>query len=65
MVKRQTNPVKKIAGKGKTPSLRNHINAMCAHCMGCTATHIETGFRDAVRACSAPQCPLHPVRPYQ
>lgn len=61
----QHNPVAKIAGKGNTGSLRAHINAMCAHCMGCTAEHMERGFRAQIRACTAPACPLWPVRPYQ
>ena len=49
----------------KTPTRGNAIKAMCAHCFGCTAQHLEPGFRDAIRDCSAPQCPLHPWRPFQ
>ena len=41
------------------------INAMCAHCMGCNADHMEPGFREAVRECVSVSCPLHPFRPYQ
>lgn len=64
------NPIDKLprnddGGTGKTASLRAHINAMCAHCMGCTPGHMERGFREAIRGCTAPQCPLWPVRPYQ
>lgn len=59
------NPVARIAGKGKTASLRAHINAKCAECMGCTPEAIEPGFIAEIKACSAPKCPLWPVRPYQ
>ena len=58
------NPITRLADT-KKHSLRAHINAMCAHCMGCTAEGINPGFRTEIRACSAPQCPLHKVRPYQ
>jgi hypothetical protein len=59
------NPVAKIAAVGKSPSLRLHINAMCAYCMGCTADRMEPGFRRLIRHCSAEACPLWAVRPYQ
>jgi len=38
---------------------------MCAHCMGCTKDHIEPGFRECIRNCTAPSCPLYFYRPYQ
>ena len=41
------------------------IKAMCAHCMGCTRDHIEPGFRECIRNCTAPHCPLYFYRPYQ
>ncbi len=41
------------------------IKAMCAHCMGCTKDHIEPGFRECIRNCTAPNCPLYFYRPYQ
>jgi hypothetical protein len=41
------------------------IKAMCAHCMGCTKDHIEQGFRESIRNCTAPNCPLYFYRPYQ
>lgn len=40
------------------------IKAMCAHCMGCTESRLEAGFRDLIRDCSAKDCPLYPHRPY-
>ena len=41
------------------------IKAMCAHCMGCTEEHIADGWKEEVRNCTAPKCPLYNVRPYQ
>ena len=49
----------------KRPTLRNCINAKCAECMGCSLKHIEPGFREQIFLCSAPDCPLHGVRPYR
>lgn len=57
------NPVVRNIGNSK--SLRGALDAMCAHCMGCTADHIEPGFRESIRDCSAPACPLWQFRPYQ
>ena len=59
------NPILKLPKQGRSVSLRAHINAMCAYCMGCTPDRIEPGFRREIRACSSPQCPLWAVRPYQ
>ncbi len=49
----------------KRPTYLNSIKAMCAHCMGCTETHIEPGFRESIRACSDRRCPLYAYRPYR
>lgn len=46
-------------------SLRLAIDAMCAHCMGCTMEEINPGFRTFIRECTSPKCPLFAVRPYQ
>jgi len=59
------NPMDKLPAEGRSPSLRLHIDAMCAHCMGCMRGYQEPGFRDQIRDCSAPDCPLWPIRPYQ
>ena len=58
------NPITRLADTQKH-SLRAHIDAMCAYCMGCTAEGINPGFRSEIRACSAPNCPLYKVRPHQ
>lgn len=57
------NPVRR--NLGNTKSFRKAINAMCSHCVGCTADEIEPGFRDDIRSCSAPACPLWNFRPFQ
>lgn len=46
------------------PTRARAIKAMCAHCMGCTQEHLEPGFRDLIRGCTATGCPLYPFRPY-
>jgi hypothetical protein len=73
--KRNDNPVSRFFAlftHGK--KLRQAaMNAMCAHCMGCTAKEqgfreedwIEPGFRKQIRNCSSFGCPLRPFRPYQ
>ena len=57
------NPVSKNIGNSS--SLRTAINAQCAHCQGCTETHTEPNFRNEIRDCSAPKCPLFSFRPYK
>ena len=47
------------------PTRGNAIKAKCAERMGCTETHVERGFRDAIRACSSSGCLLHGFRPYR
>lgn len=56
------NPLKRALIR---PTRKNAINAMCAHCMGCTADHIESGFRKAICDCTSTKCPLFSYRPYQ
>ena len=57
-----TNPLIKYA---QNPTRAYAIRAKCAECMGCTLEEVEPGFREQVRQCSAPTCPLFPFRPYQ
>jgi len=42
-------------------SRQKAINAFCCECMG----GVVEGWKGAVRACTAPKCPLFPHRPYQ
>lgn len=57
-----TNPILKYKS---VPTRGNAIKAMCAHCMGCTKDHAEPGFREAIRDCTSPDCPLYAFRPYR
>jgi hypothetical protein len=57
------NPI--IRAQSKPNSKRAAIDAMCAACMGCSEQMIEPGFRNEIRDCSAPDCPLWAHRPYQ
>ena len=69
VVKPEFNPVARLFGRLRDQpdrhSLRDAITAFCGHCMGCTEDHMEPGFREQVRNCTAPKCPLYHVRPYQ
>ena len=60
---RNHNPVKRASIAPVTP--KKAIAAMCASCMGCTKDHIEEGFKNEIRNCSTPHCPLYCVRPYK
>jgi len=67
---REMNPITRAVQK---PSRKHAVNAMCAHCVECTASlqgngltdHLEAGFRVVIRNCVATHCPLHSWRPYQ
>ncbi|MBG56801.1 MAG: hypothetical protein CMK46_00750 [Porticoccus sp.] len=61
-IKPEQNPVKRALIR---PTRKNAIDAMCAQCLGCTKDHIESGFRESIRDCTAPHCSLFPFRPYQ
>lgn len=58
----EDNPIARFVNK-PTPS--NAIKAKCAECVGCTATHLEEGYRGAIYACKAYACPLYLFRPYR
>jgi len=60
---RNHNPVKRFFAL--PPSRKRAIEAKCAECMGCTEDHLEEGFKREIRNCTAPHCPLYPLRPYQ
>ena len=61
-MKPENNPIKRALLK---PTHLNAIKAMCAHCMGCTLEDLQEGFREDIRNCTAPACPLFPFRPYR
>ncbi len=49
----------------KSSSMRAAINAMCAHCMGCSADHMEPGYKEDIKNCTSTACPLWHFRPYK
>lgn len=57
----EMNPIKRYL---KRPTRKNAIDAMCVHCMGGTANHLEAGFRQSISACSSKGCPLYRFRPF-
>jgi len=61
-MKPETNPIIRAENR---PTRGNAIKAMCAHCMGCTRTHLEPGFRTLIRDCTSKACPLYAFRPFQ
>ena len=54
---RQHNPVARFYTLA--PTRTRAIEAKCAECMGCTKDHLEEGFKNEIRFCTAPHCPLH------
>lgn len=58
----EMNPIVRFREK---PTHLKAIKAMCSHCMGCTAEHMEPGFRTLIRDCASTHCPLHMYRPFQ
>lgn len=70
---REAREARKAAGLGATAgplekaraepkSMRKAITAFCYECMGGDG---EPGARGFVRDCTAPQCALYPLRPWQ
>jgi len=47
------------------PSRKRAIDAKCAECMGCTKDHLEEGYKNEIRNCSALTCSLYLFRPYK
>ena len=76
-----STPQLKTATGTKNPVRRNclkttrkkAIDAMCAHCMGCSSSlqgdgytnYLEPGFRGFITHCTARGCPLYPWRPFK
>ncbi len=54
-----------VKNLGNVKSLRLAVNAMCFHCMGCTAENYEPGTKIAIRECTSTTCPLWHFRPYK
>lgn len=50
------------AAQDNPKSLRKAITAKCYECMGGGQ---ERGWKQLIRDCTSPKCPLWPVRPYQ
>jgi hypothetical protein len=73
--KRNDNPVSRFfKQKVQSKISRKAANdAMCAHCMGCTAKEqgfpqedwIEPGFRKQIQNCCSHSCPLWDFRPFK
>ena len=55
---REQNP--KLATKADGGSAKAAISLFCRECYGG-----DPGVKDAIRACTAPNCPLYPCRPYK
>ena len=52
--------------KLKPNSLITAIRAKCFECFGGTAKELpDPGWKEYIRTCTAPNCPLFPHRPYQ
>jgi hypothetical protein len=62
MSRRNDNPIQRFL---VNPTRKTAIDAACARCFGCTKDHLESGYRDDIRACSDSSCPLHDFRPFK
>ena len=60
---REGNPIRRFLLAGG--SRKAAIDAMCAHCMGCTVDSVEPGYQAAIKHCRSESCPLWRFRPYQ
>jgi hypothetical protein len=60
---RNHNPVERFYALPE--NARRAIAAKCAECMGCTKGHLEEGFKNEIRNCSAQACSLYSFRPYK
>ena len=58
------NLMKKSAAEPKSKA--KAIHAFCFNCMGGTIDQLpDGGWKDLIRTCTAPGCPLYPHRPYR
>jgi hypothetical protein len=51
--------------KSDKKSRKLAIEAFCSGCMGCEPTESPSGYQEAIRGCTAPECPLFNFRPYK
>lgn len=52
--------------KANPTSLKKAIGAFCFHCMGGTEDEMpDPGWKNFIKDCTAPACPLYPHRPYK
>jgi hypothetical protein len=61
-IEKNTNPLVQLQANPNSRALA--IKAMCAHCVGCTQSSLESGFRTAIAKCEVYHCPLHSFRPF-
>lgn len=59
----EPNPLRQLRMNPRSKALA--IKAKCAECVGCSYSHLETGFKESISACSSYSCPLHLFRPYR
>ena len=64
VITRESNLMVKAAADPKSKT--KAIAAFCYNCMGGTIDEMpDPGWKDAIRTCTAPDCPLYPHRPYR
>lgn len=62
--KQEHNLIKKA--KADPKSRTKAIHAMCFHCFGGTEEELpDSGYKRAIRECTASACPLYNFRPYK
>ena len=60
---RERNPMRRFFLAGG--SRKAAIDAMCAHCLGCSIDSVEPGYQAAIKHCRSEACPLWRFRPYR
>ena len=54
-----------VKTQAEPKSLRKAINAMCFQCVGGTVDSLpDPGWRQMIGTCTAPDCALYKIRPY-
>ena len=63
-IRKEENLIKKSLAN--LNSKAKAIGAFCFHCMGGTKDYMpDPGWKQMIRSCTAPDCPLYPHRPYR